>query len=267
MKKHQTKSLAIAFTCLLSLLPVKANALEITYIKREPFSGSLASGEGLLLRGEIVPGDYDYLIDTIKSDPERFLDSTGLILSSPGGDVSEALKIATFVKRTYTPVWVGEWAGPCVSACFFIYATAPRREAGTGTIGVHRPYVHPKRLIAMSIVESEKSQKQAMQAARAYLVEHDVPTSIIDKMFQSASTEVHWLSREELDSELGRRPPWFEQYLIAHCGYDKALENRYFETNNDELGEWLSRVEKCGNDLSRKESRQFMSTLKRKSRK
>ena len=267
MKKRSTASLAYAFIFLILLLPAKASAVELSYIKQEPFRGSIAPYEGLLLRGEIVPGDYDYLVETIKKDPKRFFDSTGLILSSPGGDISEALKIAYFVKRTYTPVWVGEWAGPCVSACFFIYATAPKREAGTGTIGVHRPYVHPKRLLAMSILESERSQKQAMRAARAYLEANDVPTSIIDKMFQSASTQVHWLSRKELDDELGRRPPWFEQYLITHCGYDKALENRYFETNDDELGEWLSKVDKCGNALSRKESVQFFSTLKRDARK
>lgn len=253
----------IAFTCLLSLLPVKVNALEITYIKRDPFSGSPSPSEGLLLHGEIVPGDYDLLIEAITKDTQRFYNSSGLILSSPGGDVSEALKIANFVKHTYRPVWVGEWAGPCVSACFFIYAAASERQAGTGTIGVHRPYVNQKRLIGMSIVESEESQKQAMRAARAYLVENDVPTNIIDKMFQSASTEVYWLSREELDAELGRHPPWFEQYLIAHCGYDKSLEKKYFETNDLELRKQLVEVARCGDNLSRKESNKFISALKK----
>ena len=266
MRRFSSKSVAFIISAILAACSIQSKALEISYIKQEPFEGTSSPNEGLLLKGEIVPGDYDRLIDIVKKSPERFYASTGLILASPGGDISEALKIADFVKKTYSPVWVGEWAGPCISACFLIYSSASKREAGTGTIGVHRPYVNPTRLTTLSILESEASQKRLMRAARAYLVEHDVPTNIIDKMFQSSSLEVYWLSRNELDIQLGRRPPWYEQYLIAHCGYNKEKEARYFETNDEALGKWLTNVDTCGNKLSSGQSRKFLNSISGKER-
>jgi len=267
MSRSNSKYVALIVSAMLAACSIQSKALEVTYIKQEPFRGTPSPNEGLLLKGKIIPGDYDRLINIVKKNPKRFYASTGLILASPGGDISEALKIAEFVKKTYSPVWVGEWAGPCVSACFLIYASASKREAGTGTIGVHRPYVDPKRLTSLSILESETSQKRLMHAARAYLEEHDVPTNIIDKMFQSSSLEVYWLSRNEIDIQLGRRPPWYEQYLIAHCGYNKEMEARYFETNDEDLGKWLTKVDTCGNELSIEQSRKFLNGIGGKERK
>lgn len=171
------------------LLP--ANALEITYSSLNPFNGVVYKGEGILLRGEIVPGDYEQLLDVIRRDQDRFFKSTGFILASPGGDIQEALRIARLVKETYSSAYVGEAAGPCVSACFFIFSAAVRREAGTHTLGIHRPYIHPRRMISMSVLEAETFQRAVLQRSRSYLESQDVPTNLIDKMFQRASTEVY----------------------------------------------------------------------------
>lgn len=235
-----------------------ATALEITYSNLNPFDGSVSKAEGLLLRGEIVPGDYEYLLEVIRRDQDRFWRSTGFVLASIGGDIQEAIKIAYLVKGTYSSVYVGEATGPCVSACFFIFSSAARREAGARTLGIHRPYIHPKRLISVSAREAETLQRNALRQARSYLESQDVPTSLIDKMFQRASTEIDWLSREEIEEQLGRRPPWYEQFLIARCGFSKDLERKYFSTNDNSILDQLVTVDNCGARLSAPEAKSFL---------
>jgi hypothetical protein len=224
--------------------------------------------EVLLLKGEIVPGDYQRLLKIIGANPDRYWQSIGMALASPGGDIQEALKIARFVKGLYTPVYVGRATGPCVSACFFIFASAATREAGgTGKIGIHRPYVHPQRMSSISPRQSEALQNELLKEARSYLEGLLVPTNIIDAMFQRASTEVYWLSRIEIEEQLGRRPPWYEQFLIARCGLDKSLEKRLFKGNDEALLYRLVEVHNCGNRLSYPEAVAFLKTELKKSAK
>jgi hypothetical protein len=248
-------SILYLYACVFS---PSASALEITYSNLNPFSGSIAIGEGLLLRGEIVPGDYEYLLEVIRRDQDRFWRSTGFVLASPGGDIQEALKIARLIKGTYSTVFVGKATGPCVSACFFIFSAATRREASTRTLGIHRPYIHPRRLLSMSAHEAETLQRNALWQARSYLEDQDVPTSLIDKMFQQASTEIYWLSRDEIQEQLGRRPPWYEQFLIARCGLNKSLERKYFSAYDETIIDQLVAVDSCGVRLSNPEARAFL---------
>ena len=234
-----------------------AAALEISYSNVNPGGGVVTNGEGLLLKGEIVPGDYERLLDVLRRDQGRFWRTAGFILASPGGDIQEALQIARLVKGSYSTVWVGK-AGPCVSACFFIYSAAVRREGGANSLGIHRPYIHPQRLQSVSVPEAESLQKQAFRQARLYLESQDVPTNLIDKMFQQASTDVYWLSREEIEQQLGRRPPWYEQLLIAKCGLDTSIERKYWLTGDATLIPQLVSTEACGNRLSLEEGRKFL---------
>lgn len=250
-----------AILCVLPLILARpVAALEITYSSTNPFTGSPESGEGLLLKGEIAPGDYKYLLEVIRNDPNRFWRSTGFILASPGGDIQEAVKIARLVKATYSSAFVGPAAGPCVSACFFVFASAARREAGSRTLGIHRPYIHPRRLHSLTPQQAETLQNTMLRQARLYLEDLQVPTNIIDTMFQRASTEVHWLTDPEIGEQLGRRPPWYEQFLIARCGLDKALERRYWQMHDKDqkLLDQLVSVDICGERLSRPDAEAFL---------
>jgi hypothetical protein len=234
-------------------------AAEITYSHLNPYDGARNLEEGLLVRGEIVPGDYEDLVALVKSDPDRFRRAQGVILASPGGDIREALRIARFVRGTYSSVYVGSATGPCVSACFFIYSSAVFRIASTGTLGVHRPYLHPRRIQSMSAGDVEESQRVVLREARKYLEDQDVPTNLIDRMFQRASTEVYWLTRAEIEDQLGSRPPWYEQFLIAKCGLDKAMERRYFSTNDKKLLKQLKAVTSCGDNLTATDAESFLN--------
>jgi len=261
------RTLTTMIFCTIFFCFAEADGLEISYSRINPFTetsiydtlNNTVNVESILLKGEIFPGDYNRLLDFIRIDTNRFWRSHGFILASPGGDIEEALWIARLVKGTYAEVFVGPATGPCVSACFFIFASAARREAHPGSLGVHRPYVHPKHLISLSPLQAESLQKDILKRARLQLEDLQVPTSIIDTMFQRASTEVYWLTKLEIEDQLGRRPPWYEQFLIARCGLDKNLEKHYFQTNDSRLLKRVLDVDSCGLRLSRPDSERFLN--------
>src|SRR5438105_4458785 len=131
-------------------LSAACGALEIEYTNLNPFSGEASRGEGLLLTGEIKPGDYRRLVNKIADNPEQYFSAIGIILASRGGDVGEALRIAHLVKGLRAEAFVGKATGPCLSACFLVFSAAARRDATPDTIGLHRPYVDPQYLTTLS---------------------------------------------------------------------------------------------------------------------
>jgi len=234
-------------------------ALEIMYSSINPYDGSQSSGvSSLMLRGEIRPGDYNYLLDVINKDFGSFLLNRNLVLSTPGGDVEEAIKIARLVKGVYGRVLVGPATGKCVSAGFFIFASAAIRDSVSGTVGIHRPYVDPRRLTSLSPSQAEVLQNDVFRRARSYLQELQIPTSLVDTMFQRASSEVYWLSTAELDDQIGHFAPWYEEFLIAKCGLDKAVMKAYFKGGNQSLLNRLMESERCGEMETLKEAARFL---------
>ena len=82
-------------------------------------------------------------------------------------------------------------------------------------------------------------------------------------MFQRASSEIYWLSILDVDQQLGRRPPWYEQFLIARCGFDKALDKQYFDfggggADRKTLLNRALNVDSCGEKLSQPEAEVYV---------
>jgi hypothetical protein len=220
-----------------------------------------------MLRGEIRPGDYNYLLDVLRKDPVTFLINRVLVLSTPGGDVEEAIKIGRLVKAVYGHVEVGPATGKCTSAGFLIFASGATHDAEPGTVGIHRPYVDPRRLTSLSPSQAVALQNDAFRRARSYLQELQIPTSLVDTMFQRASSEVYWLSLAELKDQIGHYAPWYEEFLIAKCGLDKAVTKEYFNTANPSNPSLLNRLmesERCGNLETFKEASGFLFSEFRK---
>jgi len=240
------------------LLSRSVFALEIKYSNVDPISGEQWQMSFLTLRGEIRSGDYNYLLDVLLKEPYPFLTNRVLVLSTPGGDVEEAMKIARLVKGVYGHVEVGEAAGKCASAGFLIFASAAIRIAESRTVGIHRLYVDPRRLSSLSPSQAVALQNDVFRRARSYLQELQIPTSLIDTMFQRASSEVYWLSRAELENQIGHYAPWYEEFLIAKCGLDKAVTKEYFNTANPSLLNRLMEFERCGDKLTSKEAEGFL---------
>jgi hypothetical protein len=177
----------------------------ITHTNAFSVSGKEGQFGYVLMRGEIRPGDYDKLIGFSINNNVNFL-AYNFILESPGGDIAEALAIGRFLKSIYAQVVVGPQFGRCASACFIILASAVDRASIAGFIGIHRPYVEPERLRALTLAEAEREETNTLLDAEKYLHALKVPSAIVDEMFSKSSTDIHWLSDDELE-QLGWRAP------------------------------------------------------------
>lgn len=238
-----------------------AYTMDFSQTHANPFDGSASPHPFLLMRGEIVPGDYDrlirfYLRNALYNDDGVDLTRVQVTLSSPGGDVTEALRIGKFLKSIFARVNVGPTYGPCASACFIIFASAVERSSYSPFVGIHRPYISPKRMRSLSPEQAETLETKAMLDAEEYLHQLRVPNNLVEIMFEHASTEIHWLTNDELEHQLGERPPWYEEFLIARCGLDKSVEQRFAEDpNNDVLSSQMETQMKtvavCGAHLTR----------------
>ncbi|MDP8983612.1 MAG: hypothetical protein M3N97_00965 [Pseudomonadota bacterium] len=234
--------------CLVALLIISTATpgADFRYIDHEPFTNHKYAGsaETLVLSGEIIPGDYDRLLNKILDDENRFMLQNTVILASNGGDVAEAIKIARLLKAMYTEVQVGPLTGRCVSACFLIYAAASERKTDDERlIGIHRPYVVDSQLSLLSPADADNLENKVLKQARAYLQESNVPTYLIEEMFRRASNDVYWLSERDIEN-IGHRTPAFDQYLVAKCAWDDTIEREAYSGKRpfDDLKEmWTCR--------------------------
>lgn len=209
----------LASLCLVS----PASAIELRYGPINPDEPGDTSA--LILTGEIKTGDYLRFLEFARSKPRHFNAST-LVLASPGGNILEAMRIGTFVRKTFQSVFVSNKIGRCASACFLIYVAAVNRGALVPSLGVHRPHFPTTEFQGMSLSESRAKQGKLMGAVRQYLEENEVPKYLIERMFSLASTEVYWLARSDLNA-LGSRAYWWDQVLVDRCNLDKVLEQKY----------------------------------------
>jgi hypothetical protein len=222
------RRIAIATVALL-LVSLPSFAAEIFYLDHDPVTGEFVGPIGpLVISGEIIPGDSDRLLSRILDDENHFLMQNKIMLASDGGDVAEALKIAKLVKSLYTQVIVGPLTGRCVSACFFIYAAAGRREAdGERLIGINRPYIADAQLAPVSPSDAALVENGALLPVRAFLQDNAVPVYLVDEMFRHASDDAYWLSAEDVKS-LGYRSRSFNQLLLAKCAWDDTFDREFY---------------------------------------
>jgi hypothetical protein len=231
--------------------------MDFSLTRQNPFDADVQLvNPALLMRGEIRPGDYDRLLK-FAMHSGFYLPLTDAILSSPGGDIEEALKIGRLIKQLYMSMNVGPVTGYCASACFIIFASAVERQTSPGMVGIHRPYLSRETLRSLSPRAAEAAETAALRDAEQYLRDLRVPRNLVDIMFEQASTEIYWLSDDEFMHQLGRRPAWYEEFLIARCGLDKAAEEKYFvdEANAKPVAE-ITAPAKCGWRLTRDEARE-----------
>jgi hypothetical protein len=144
------------------------------------------------LVGEIADGDSEALKTII-----RTVNNDGRIvaimrLNSPGGSVSEGVKLADMIRfgKMVTSV-VG--ASKCASACFIIFAAGTEKYVNyTASVGVHG---------ASDQSGEESAQSSAATVTVARIVKAlGVPPSIIGKMVVTPPDQMVWLTPDDLRS-------------------------------------------------------------------
>jgi len=252
MRRIQIFSALIA-TTLVPFLAGVCHGMDVRVVDINPVTKEAGAYPTLVLSGEILTGDYERLLGyAIENNLD--LHAMSITLATPGGDISEALKIGQLLKSIYATVDVGPVTGPCASACFILYASAVNRSATAGTVGIHRPYLSKERFQNLSPSQAEKLETNALLAAEDYLHKLRVPSSLVDVMFENASSEIHWLTDDELQA-LGENPAWYEEFLIARCNLNKEARPYYLAHPDDKVVfAKLMEVYGCGKRLTEQEA-------------
>lgn len=142
-------------------------------------------------RGPIVKGDTERLSKFVASMQARGDRVIGLLLDSPGGSLIEAETLAGKIRQSNFGVFVPP-ASECSSACFLLFAAAPRRlTAPDALIGIH------------SASENGEETTFAMGITTAMardLGGYGVPDAIVGKLVQTPPGRTTWLLPSDLAS-------------------------------------------------------------------
>ncbi len=202
----------------------------------------------LYMNGEINRGDYEKFRKFLLPNLDEFVAGNRVVMiSSNGGDLIEALKIARIMRAMYLDISVPR--DGCASSCFFLYLSGIHRTALIEkSLGIHRAYFDPTYFSGLSPSDADHNQAELSKIVKQYLEDYSVPGYLIDRMNRTSSGEIYWLS--ELDIEaLGDWPPWYEEMLIAKCGYDKTIENRWLSGDKSltltSYSEYSAKVLRC----------------------
>ncbi|MEI6835141.1 MAG: hypothetical protein WCL28_14240 [bacterium] len=199
--------------------------MSFTFASAPVIAADIQKSERFLhLNGQIVRGDYDKIRKLLLSENGYFL-GYNWQLNSVGGDVYEALAIGRMFKELFITVNVADADNPrakCASACFLIFVSAVARNAVSHSVGVHRPFFEPTYFAGMNAQNAQRRYAAMTEEVRAYLKENDVPEALITRMFSTPSTEILWLSDNEME-QLGGKSAWYDQYIISICGFSDRM--------------------------------------------
>lgn len=192
---------AVSFCC-----PARAAEVSLT--------AASASTQFLEISGVIEQGDARKVAAAIAG--AKLIASVQL--SSPGGDVVEAVEIGELVRAARLDTGVAKLSY-CASACFFIWMNGATRFASSdprilGRVGLHRPY-----LAATGNDDEHLSTQLALQrAVGKYLEDRMIPRRLVDLMMSRPSNMVYWMTDADI-AEMGSSPPDLEELYIARCGW------------------------------------------------
>ncbi len=190
---------------------------------------------GILVEADIEPGDAlrlqgaVYQFDVVYSPHvARFI-----YLRSKGGDVEEAMKMGTFIRRmrleTEAPTQIQghsdifSWVSPaeesnniCASACFLVCAGGVQQHGNL--LALHRPYLPKDTASKLSDLDYETAERRVMAKVRQYLQDMEVNHFFIDKLMSNSSQDAYHVALWETDEyHLSQVVPSLEEAVLSRC--------------------------------------------------
>lgn len=150
-------------------------------------------GEVVLLNGEIAAGDF-LRVRNAFADMARKPDIVAL--NSPGGLVSEAIKIGEFIRQEelQSGVLSGSY---CLSSCPYILAGGVERIVSRkGAVGLHQHYYEAPRYLPVFLAVEGIQAGQG--ATMAYLIEMGIDPSLMLYSLRTPPDEIYIMVDEEL---------------------------------------------------------------------
>jgi hypothetical protein len=189
-----------------------------------------------LLWGKIEKGDFQLVLGFLAANHPHL---SVVNLNSAGGDVDEALRIGRLFRRylisTSAPLRRSDGSffftdgknqcrgyncGICASACALIWFGGINR---TGTVGLHRPTTDDPSFRQLSAADASALYRRWKRDISDYLVEMEVPQSVIELTDTIGSDELRWV--DSIDDRLDHPPSIFE-WVKASCpteGIDEII--------------------------------------------
>jgi ATP-dependent protease ClpP protease subunit len=163
-------------------------------------------------------------------------------LSSPGGDVNEAMKIGRMIRERELLVKVDK-GNQCLSSCVLILGAGVVRTVFEARVGIHRPYFVTLDK-GLSTTEIQSLRKQMISRMKAYADEMDLSDRLIDDMMSTPPERIKILSLTELD-----------QYRLSgvDASFDEKRTNNYAQEigiSSSELRKRSSEADKYCNSQS-----------------
>lgn len=157
---------------------------------------------GLLLKGNVTEKTLPQLRFGLqlleKRRNNRSIGANTLWLDSPGGLISEAMKIGDVIAENGMEAIV-VFSGRCYSSCVFIYAAAKTRS-GIGEVGIHRPFASEISAKSLSYPEYLKKYDALTPILKRYFAKYGVSPALVDSMNVVSSDEIKILTDEERNS-------------------------------------------------------------------
>ena len=212
------------------------------------------------IEGEIQPGDFNKFREFLLNTDNLYSFLNFVLLTSPGGDVVEAMKFANLFDRGFIKVSV---AVKCYSSCFIMFAGGVDRSLiGIGTLGVHRIST---RELQLDIQRAKAQISPIASDVSAYLLQQGIPRVLVDKMNETPASRLFRIDHESLtDSTIAaavRYSPIFIDTVDRACGRDPdPFPGKYIrEAPRDSqtmaaIGEWV----RCSNKVRLRNSYRFL---------
>jgi len=156
----------------------------------------------LHIDGIIEKGDFRKFQLKV-NEQKRLVESDGSIytgvslhLNSQGGSVEEAIAIGRLVRENEMMTVVDKYM-KCFSACIFVHIAGVNRFS-IGSIGIHRPYFYN---IEGGLSTSQVRAKIEFlnNKIKDYLIEMDIPLSLLDAMRSVPPDSMKILNYDEID--------------------------------------------------------------------
>ena len=178
---------------------------------------------GITIEGMIAPGDFAKLVPLL-------LDAEGksvVWLASPGGNLSEALRMGALIRQLALEVRVPDDRSrplvrlrdpdnnTCASACFFLYVAGVRRQGSV--LGIHKPSLPADEYFSLGLDGSVTAHRRIQEATADYLDQMGVPARYASMMMAGSSTDMIWLAPEDVAKDLTGIAAGYEAWFQGAC--------------------------------------------------
>ena len=178
---------------------------------------------GVTIEGMIAPGDFAKLVPLL-------LDAEGksvVWLASPGGNLSEALRMGALIRQLALEVRVPDDRSrplvrlrdpdnnTCASACFFLYVAGVRRQGSV--LGIHKPSLPADEYFSLGLDGSVTVHRRIQEATADYLDQMGVPARYASMMMAGSSTDMIWLAPEDVAKDLTGIAAGYEAWFQGAC--------------------------------------------------